>query len=100
MHTSEFTTEYCNSLYLNLKRVNQDHVESYFSAQGQMCGVTKNMTRYTYDYNINCLTNIRSSRLLIKEQTNVYEVSEALSFLTNIEKLPKRTANESIWDSI
>jgi hypothetical protein len=55
---------------------------------------------YTYGYNINSLTTLRSSRLLMKKQTNVYEVSESLPYLTNIEQLPKRQANDSIWDTV
>lgn len=58
------------------------------------------MTGYTYGYNINTLNSIRSSRLLMKKQTNVYEVSEALPFLNNTEQLPKRRVNETIWDSV
>jgi hypothetical protein len=33
IHTHEdFTSKYGDGLYLNLKRISQDHVESYFSA--------------------------------------------------------------------
>ena len=42
-----------------------------------------NMTGYTYGYNINSLTSLRISRLLVKKQTNVYEVAESLPYLTN-----------------
>lgn len=94
IHTNDFTSKYGDGLYLNLKRISQDHVESYFSAQRQMCGGTQNMTGYTYGYNINTLNSIRSSRLLMKKQTNVYEVSEALPFLNNTEQLPKRRVNK------
>ncbi|CAB4040698.1 Hypothetical predicted protein [Paramuricea clavata] len=100
MKTDGFVTEYGSNLYLNLKKISQDHVESYFSAQRQMCGGTQNMTGYTYGYNINSLTTLRSSRLLMKKQTNVYEVSEYLPYLTNTEQLPKRQANDSIWDTV
>lgn len=100
LHTNEFISKYGDGLYLNLKRISQDHVESYFSAQRQMCGGTQNMTGYTYGYNINTLNSIRSSRLIMKKQTNVYELSEALPFLNNTEQLPKRTVNETIWDSV
>ena len=100
MKTDGFVAEYGSNLYLNLKKISQDHVESYFSAQRQMCGGTQNMTGYTYGYNINSLTTLRSSRLLMKKQTNVYEVSESLPYLTNTEQLPKRQANDSIWDTV
>lgn len=98
--TREFRTEHGDDLYLNIKRISQDHVESYFSAQRQMCGGTQNMTGYTYGYNINCLTNIRSSKLLMKKQTNVYDIAEALPILNNCEQLPKRHTNDTIWESI
>ena len=100
MKTESFVQNYGNNLYINLKRISQDHVESYFSAQRQMCGGTQNMTAYTYGYNINSLTTLQSARLLMKKQTNVYEVSESLPFLTNAEQLPKRQANDSIWDAV
>ena len=100
MKTDGFVAEYGSNLYLNLKKISQDHVESYFSAQRQMCGGTQNITWYTYGYNINSLTTLRSSRLLMKKQTNVYEVSESLPYLTNTEQLPKRQANDSIWDTV
>ena len=100
MKTDGFVAEYGSNLYLNLKKISQDHVESYFYAQRQMCGGTQNMTGYTYGYNINSLTTLRSSRLLMKKQTNVYEVSESLPYLTNTEQLPKRQANDSIWDTV
>lgn len=100
LQTKEFTDKYGDGLYLNVKRISQDHVESYFSAQRQMCGGTQNMTGYTYGYNINTLNSIRSSRLLMKKQTNVYEVSEALPILNNTEQLPKRKVNEDIWKTV
>ncbi|CAB4014839.1 Hypothetical predicted protein [Paramuricea clavata] len=77
LKTDEFTKEYGGDLYLNLKKLNQDFLESFFSCQRQMCGGTNNMTAYTYGYNISSLTSLRSSRLLMKKQTNVYEVSKA-----------------------
>ena len=51
LQTKEFSDKYVDGLYLNVKRISQDHVESYFSAQRQMCGGTQNMTGYTYGYN-------------------------------------------------
>ena len=95
LQTKEFSDKYGDGLYLNVKRISQDHVESYFSAQRN-----QNMTGYTYGYNINTLNSIRSSRLLMKKQTNVYEVSEALPILNNTEQLPKRKVNEDIWKTV
>ncbi|CAB4009887.1 Hypothetical predicted protein [Paramuricea clavata] len=98
----EFKEKYGDDLYINVKRISQDHVESYFSAQRQMCGGTQNMTGYSYGYNVNCLSNISSSKILMKKQTNVYNIAEALPVLNNSEQLPKRRSkdNEGIWDSI
>jgi hypothetical protein len=98
--TPKFKDIYGDELYINIKRISQDHVESYFSAHRQMCGGTQNMTGYTYGYNINCLSNISSSKLLMKKQTNVYNIAEALPVLNNSEQLPKRRTKDSIWDTI
>jgi hypothetical protein len=100
INTSEFKAKYGDGLYVNAKRISQDHVESYFSAQRQMCGGTQNMTGYSYGYNINCLNNLRSSKSLMNKQTNVYNISESLPVLNNTEQLPKRHKEESIWESI
>ena len=100
MKTDAFVQEYGGELYLNLKKINQDFVESFFSCQRQMCGGTQNMTAYAYSYNINSLTSLRSSRLLMKEQTNVYEVQESLPYLKGDEQLPKRESNDAIWDTV
>ena len=57
--TPKFKAEYGKNLYINVKRISHGHVESYFSAQRQMCGGTQNMTAYTYGYNnINSLNNL------------------------------------------
>ena len=95
----EFKAKY-GELYVNVKQISQDHVESYFSAQRQICGGTQNMTGYTYGYNINCLNNLSSSKVLMNKQTNVYNVAEALPVINNTEQLPKRRSEESIWESI
>ena len=100
INTREFKAKYGDDLYVNVKRISQDHVESYFSAQRQMCGGTQNMTGYSYGYNINCLNNLRSSKLLMNKQTNVYNIAESLPVLNNTEQLPKRHKEESIWESI
>ena len=98
--TRKFKDKYGDGLYINVKRISQDHVESYFSAQRQMCGGSQNMTGYTYGYNINCLSNISLSRSLMKKQTNVYNIAEALPVLNNNKQLPKRRTEDSIWDSV
>ena len=85
--TDAFTNEYGDKIYLNLSRINQDFVESFFSCQRQMCGGTQNMTGYVYGYNINSLTSLRSSKLMMKKQTNVYEVQESLPYYDGHEKL-------------
>ena len=36
----------------------------------------------------------------MNEQTNIYNVAEALPVLNNTEQLPKRRSEESIWESI
>ena len=79
----KFKNKYGDGMYINVKRISQDHVESYFSAQRQMCGGIQNMTGYTYGYNIICLSNIRSSKLLMKKQTNIYNIAVALPVLNN-----------------
>lgn len=100
MKSEKFVRDYGDKLYINLARINQDFVESFFSCQRQMCGGTQNMTAYVYGYNNNSLTSLRSCRLLMKKQTNVYEVHESLPYLNDDENLPRRRANDSIWDSI
>ena len=65
-----------------------------------MCGGMQNMTAYVHGYNINNLTSLHLSRLLMKNQTNVYEIQESLPYINEDESLPKRKANESIWDSV
>ena len=60
MKTDGFVQEYGDELYLNnLKRINQDFLESYFSCQRQMCGGTQNMTAYVNSYKISSLTSLR-----------------------------------------
>lgn len=65
-----------------------------------MCGGTQNMTAYVYSYNIDSLTSLQSSRLLMKKQTNVYEVEESLPYFNDDEKLPKRESNDSIFETV
>ena len=68
MKRGKFVCEYGENLYINLKRINQDFVESFFS-----------MTAYVYGYNINNLTSLHSSRLLMKKQTNICEIQDLTS---------------------
>ena len=100
MASDEFVSCYGNQLYLNLSRINQDFVESFFACQRQMCGGTQNMTGYTYGYNINTILSLKSTRQLMRKQTNVYDVASSLPLLHGQELLPKRQANDSIFESI
>ncbi|CAB4044463.1 Hypothetical predicted protein, partial [Paramuricea clavata] len=98
MKTKDFVKQYGDQLYLNLQRLNQDFLELFFLCQRQMCGGTQNMTAYEYSYNVSSLTCLRSSRLLMKKQTNVYEVEESLPYLNGNEQLPERQSNDYIDD--
>ena len=55
IESNEFKDEFGDDLYLILHRLNQDCVESYFSIQRQMCCGTRNMTAYTYGYNVSAI---------------------------------------------
>ena len=70
MQTDGFIGEYGKDLYINLKRISQDHVESYFSMQRQMCGETQNMTGYTYGYNINTTLDYSSIFPTVNEKAD------------------------------
>ena len=87
--TDEFKAEYGN-LYVIPKKLNQDIVESFFSSQRQMCGGSRNMTAFTYGYNVNGLVAFRSSRLIKNKQTNVNEVEECFHLAQSNEHLPRR----------
>ena len=96
MDTDEFKQEYGSDLYIVPKRLNQDVVESFFSSQRQMCGGTRNMTAYTYGYNVNGLVTYCSSKLISNKQTNVYEVEECLHLGDVGEHLPRRQKTDSV----
>ena len=87
--TDEFKAEYGN-LYVIPQKLNQDIVESFFSSQRQMCGGSRNMTAFTYGYNVNGLVAFRSSRLIKNKQTNVNEVEECFHLAQSNEHLPRR----------
>ena len=70
INSDEFKTEYGN-VYVIPKRLNQDIVESFFSSQRQMCGGSRNMTAFTYGYNVNGLVTYQNSRLIKNKQTLV-----------------------------
>jgi len=67
INTDEFKAEYGN-VYIIPKRLNQDIIESFFSSQRQMCGGSRNMTAFTYGYNVNGLVAFRSSKLIKNKQ--------------------------------
>ena len=76
INTDEFKAKYGN-LYVIPKKFNQD-IESFFPSQRQMCGGSRNMTGFTYSYNVNGLPAFRSSRLIKNKQTNVNEEQEIM----------------------
>ena len=100
IQTDPFQTEFGDDLYLILRRLNQDCVESFFSVQRQMCGGTQNMTAYSYGYNLAGNISFTGSKLVSKKQTNVFEVTECLSLAANAEHLPKRQTGESIFHKL
>lgn len=100
MQTAAFKEEFPDNLYLILKRLNQDCVESFFSVQRQMCGGTHNMTAYTYGYNLAGNISFLGSKLVSKKQTNVFETAECLSLAASSENLPKRQTGESIFNRV
>lgn len=89
INTDEFKAEYGN-LYMIPKKLNQDIVESFFSSQREMCGGSRNMTAFSYGYNVNGLVSFRSSRLIKNKQTNVIEVEECFLLAQSNEHLPRR----------
>ena len=58
------------------------------------------MTAYVYGYNVDSLKCLRSSRLLMMKQTKVYEVQKSLPYFKEEESLPRRKANDSIWETV
>ena len=95
INTDEFKAEYGN-VYIIPKRLNQDIVESFFSSQRQMCGGSRNMTAFTYGYNVNGLVAFRSSKLIKNKQTNVYEVEECFHLAQSNQHLPRRVGHTNL----
>lgn len=95
----EFVKEY-GKLFIIPRKLNQDFVESFFSQQRQMCGGTQNMTAYVYSYNINGYCCTQTAKALRNKQTNVYEVQETMSYFNGENNLPRRSNQESIYDSV
>jgi hypothetical protein len=89
LNSEQFTKTYGN-LYIIPKKISQDIVESFFSLQRQMCGGSRNMTGFTYGYNVNGLMLFRHSKLVSNKQTNVYEVEECFKLAENNECLSRR----------
>ena len=94
INSEQFTRMYGN-LYIIPKKISQDVVESFFSSQRQMCGGSRNMTGFTYGYNVNGLLSFRHSKLVSKKQTNVYEVEECFKLVENDQCLPRRGTSDS-----
>ena len=97
--TEEFVNAY-GELYVNLSRLNQDFVESFFSCQRQMCGGTQNMTGYVYGYNVNGYATFQASKVLSDKQTNIYEFQAFTSNFNEDQNLPRRSNNDSIYDMV
>jgi len=91
----QFKAEYGN-VYIIPKRLNQDIVESFSSSQQQSCGGSRNMTAFTYGYNVNGLVAFRSSKLIKNKQTNVYEVEECLHLAQSNQHLPRRVGHTNL----
>ena len=100
IESNEFKEEFGDDLYLILHRLNQDCVESYFSIQRQMCGGTRNMTAYTYGYNVSGTICYISSQLVSKKQANQAELQDCLSLAANSQTLPKRQTGEGILQTM
>ena len=95
INSSEFKAEY-GDVYVIPKRLNQDIVESFFSSQRQMCGGSRNMTGFTYGYNVNGLVAYQCSRLIKHKQTNVNEVEECFHLHQSNDHLPKRDGHTNL----
>ena len=55
-----------------------------------MCGGTRNMTAYTYGYNVCGTIYYISSQLVSKKQANQAGLQDCLSLAANGQTLPKR----------
>ena len=65
-----------------------------------MCGGTRNMTAYTYGYNVCGTIYYISSQLVSKKQANQAELQDCLSLAANGQTLPKRQTREGILQTV
>jgi hypothetical protein len=65
-----------------------------------MCGGSRNMTAYTYGYNVLGILTYRSSKLVSRKQTNVYAMEECMELGDNSSHLPKREKSKGIFDTV
>ena len=65
-----------------------------------MCGGTRNMTAYTYGYNVSGTIGYISSQLVSKKQANQAELQDCLSLAANGQTLPKRQTGEGILQTV
>ena len=93
--TSEEFKEVYGEAYLIPKRLNQDIVESFFSLQRQLCGGNRNMTAYSYAYNVNGILSFQSSNLVTRSAYNI----EAMEDTVKSQHLPKKSRH-SAKDSV
>ena len=58
-----------------------------------MCGGNRNMTAYTYAYNVNSILSQRTSHLISRKQTNVHDAYESAQSLDQLASstLPKKS---------
>ena len=83
-------------VYLIPKRLNQDIVESFFSLQRQLCGGNRNITAYSYAYNVNGILSFQASNLVTRSAYNI----EAMNDTVKSQHLPKKSqhrARDSFW---
>ena len=90
-----FKEKFGDDLYVILKRLNQDIVESFSSVQRQMCGGNTNMTAYTYGYNVNGMISFKCSSLVSTRKTNVEDIAQCAKELDRLaeNELGKRRRN-------
>lgn len=60
-----------------------------------MCGGNKNMTAYSYGYNLNGILSLKASHLVSGIQTS-YDISACNIDSFAVESLPKQTAKDSV----
>ena len=94
--SDRFTATY-GEVFIVPKRINQDSIESFFSVQRQMCGGNRNMTAYTYAFNVNSILSQRSAHLVSRKQTNVHDAYDSAKSLDQLatDVMPKRSNKET-----